>query len=118
MVFNTGGPVWGMEWAPVPDAAAEQYIAVASYRDLEEVVCVHVRLIIQSSVCVCVCASSYRVVCVRVIDTAETWKRYSVVCVCLIYVYSGAVSQLYMHYCSVAALHTAALYAVVQLCIQ
>ena len=37
VVFHAGGPVWGMEWAPVSEVSADQYVAIASHRDLDEV---------------------------------------------------------------------------------
>ncbi len=64
VVFYTGGPVWGVEWAPVTDAAAEQYIAIASYRDLDKVpTCRSLSLLL--SVCVCMCVCACMCVCVR-----------------------------------------------------
>ncbi|XP_061562893.1 general transcription factor 3C polypeptide 2 [Cololabis saira] len=37
MFVFTGGPLWAMEWCPTPDgAAANQYVAVACHRDMDD----------------------------------------------------------------------------------
>ncbi|XP_077366398.1 general transcription factor 3C polypeptide 2 [Festucalex cinctus] len=37
MHLFAGGPVWALEWCPTPDgAAASQYLAVASHKDMED----------------------------------------------------------------------------------
>ncbi|KAM6915464.1 general transcription factor 3C polypeptide 2 [Xenentodon cancila] len=37
MFLFTGGPLWALEWCPTPDgAAANQYIAVACHRDMDD----------------------------------------------------------------------------------
>lgn len=34
----TGGPVWSMAWAPLPAHIVEQYLAVASLRDMNQTI--------------------------------------------------------------------------------
>ena len=38
VIFNVGGPVWSMAWAPSGDVSPSniQYIAMAAYRTLDE----------------------------------------------------------------------------------
>ncbi|PFX15738.1 General transcription factor 3C polypeptide 2 [Stylophora pistillata] len=43
VTFNVGGPVWAMDWCPVPDSTknSEQFLAISTHRSLDEVHKVH-----------------------------------------------------------------------------
>ena len=38
VIFNVGGPVWSMGWAPIGDKSSDgvQYVAMAAYRTSDE----------------------------------------------------------------------------------
>ncbi|RMX60409.1 hypothetical protein pdam_00017117 [Pocillopora damicornis] len=43
VTFNVGGPVWAMDWCPVPDSTknSDQYLAISTHRSFDEVHNVH-----------------------------------------------------------------------------
>lgn len=43
VTFNVGGPVWAMDWCPVPDSieSTDQFLAISAYRSLDQVHLVH-----------------------------------------------------------------------------
>lgn len=43
VTFNVGGPVWAMDWCPVPDSVADvdQFLAISTHRSLDQVHFIH-----------------------------------------------------------------------------
>lgn len=34
-IFSAGGPIWGMDWCPVPLSSPKQYLAISTLPDLD-----------------------------------------------------------------------------------
>ena len=35
-IFSAGGPVWALDWCPVPSSSSTQYMAISALRDIED----------------------------------------------------------------------------------